>query len=145
MSRVSTYLNFMGDTEEAFNFYREVFATEFVAPIQRFGDVPTTPGMPALSDEERDKVLHVELTILAGHLIMGTDMLTSMGHHLRIGNNTTINLEPDSREEADRLYRALQEGGSEVTGMNDMPWGAYWGCCLDRFGIRWMFNFDPRG
>lgn len=144
MSRVSTYLNFKGDAEEAFNFYREVFAAEFVSPIQRFADVLTTPGMPPLSDEERDKVLHVELMILASHLIMGTDMLASMGHELRIGNNTTINVEPDSREEADRLYGALQEGGSEATGMNDMPWGAYWGCCLDRFGVRWMFNFDPR-
>ncbi len=81
MSRVSTYLNFMGDTEESFNFYREVFAAEFVYPIQRFVDVPTTPGMPPLSDEERAKVQHVEMMILAGCLIMGTDMIETMGHH----------------------------------------------------------------
>ena len=144
MSRVSTYLNFMGDTEEAFNFYRGVFGTEFVAPIQRFGDMAAGPGMPPLSDDERGKVLHVELPILAGHLIMGTDMLASMGHQLRVGNNTTMNLEPDSREEADRLYMALSEGGTDATGMNDMPWGAYWGVCLDRFSVRWMINFDPQ-
>lgn len=64
-----------------------------------------------------------------------------MGHQLRIGNNTTIRLEVDSHEEADRLYDALSEGGSDATGMNDMPWGAYWGCFLDRFGVRWMFSF----
>ena len=74
---------------------------------------------------------------------MATDMLESMGHELKIGNNTTINLEPDTREETDRLYAALSEGGSEASGMMDMFWGAYWGCCLDRFGIRWMFNCAP--
>ncbi len=144
MSRVSTYLNFMGTTEEAFNFYRGVFDTDFVAPLQRFGDMPAAPGMAPLSDEERTKVLHVELPILAGHLLMGTDMLASLGHELRVGNNTTINLEPDSREETDRLYDALSQGGAEGSGMMDMFWGAYWGSCLDRFGVRWMFNFDPK-
>ena len=87
------------------------------------------------------EVLHVELPILAGHVIMGTDMLESMGHEVRIGNNTTISLELDSREEADRLFAALSNGGGEKAEMQDMPWGAYWGVCLDRFGIRWMFSF----
>jgi len=63
-----------------------------------------------------------------------------MGHELRIGNNVTMNLEPDTSEQADALYGALSEGGSESTGMNQMPWGAYWGCTLDRYGIRWMLN-----
>ena len=70
---------------------------------------------------------------------MATDMLESMGHQLAIGNNVTINLEPDTRAETDRLYAALSDGGSDATGLQEMPWG-YWGCCLDRFGIRWMFN-----
>ena len=86
--------------------------------------------------------MHVELPILAGHVLMATDMVESMGHALRIGNNTTINLEPDTRDEADRLYAALSEGGDETecSPLADMFWGAYWGTCLDRFGIRWMFN-----
>jgi PhnB protein len=67
-------------------------------------------------------------------------MLDSMGQQVRVGNNVTINLEPDSRAELDRLYAALSEGGTDATGLQDMPWGAYWGCCLDRFGVRWMFN-----
>ena len=140
MSRVSTYLNFMGDTEEAFTFYAGVFGTEFSVPLQRFGDVPAGPGAPELSEDERDKVMHVELPILAGHVLMGTDMLASMGHELRIGNNSTLNLEPDTREEGERLYAALSEGGSDATGLEPMPWGSLWGTCLDRFGVRWMFN-----
>ena len=140
MSRVSTYLNFMGNTEEAFAFYASVFGTEYSVPIMRFGDMPAGPGAPELAEHERSQVLHVELPILAGHVIMGTDMLESMGHELRVGNNTTLNLEPDTREEADRLYAALCDGGSDSVGLQEMPWGSYWGTCLDKFGVRWMFN-----
>jgi PhnB protein len=83
--------------------------------------------------------MHVSLPLLGGVLIMGTDMLESMGHKLRVGNNFTISLEPDSKEEADRLYNILSQGGSENVAPHDEFWG-YWGVCLDRFGIRWMFN-----
>lgn len=143
MSRVSTYLNFMGQTEEAFRFYGSVFDTEISGEIARIGDLPTDPDAPQLADAEKRLVAHVELPILAGHVLMGTDMVESMGHQLRVGNNVTICLEPDTRVETDRLYTALSEGGSESTGMQQMPW-AYWGCTLDRFGIRWMFNcYEP--
>jgi len=145
MSRVSTYLNFQGNAEEAFSFYKSVFGTDYLTPIQRFGDMPAGPGVPELSEDEKAMVLHAELPILAGHVIMATDMLESMGHLRQIGNNTTLNLEPDSREEADSLYAALSEGASDHTGMNLMPWGAYWGTCLDRFGIRWMINVPVSG
>jgi PhnB protein len=140
MSRVNTYLNFMGTAEEAFTFYRSVFGTDYETPLIRFGDMPANPEMPSLSDDELNQVMHIELPILGGHVLMATDMLASMGHELRIGNNTTISLELDSKEEADHLYSSLSKGGSDATGMHDMPWGAYWGCCLDRFGIRWMFS-----
>jgi len=140
MSRVSTYLNFMGDTEEAFDFYASVFGTEPSVPITRFGDMPAPPDAPALPERERSMVMHVELPILAGHVLMGTDMLESMGHELRVGNNSTINLEPDTVEEAERLYAALSQGASDATGLEHMPWGSLWGTCLDRFGVRWMFN-----
>jgi PhnB protein len=145
MARVSTYVNFLGNTEEAFEFYRSVFGTEYIGTIARMGDVPSNPDVPPLSDAEQRMVMHVELPILGGHVLMGTDMIESMGHQLRIGNNTTIMLEPDTRAEADRLYLALSAGGSEATGMMDMPWNAYWGVCLDQFGIRWMVNVnDPQ-
>jgi PhnB protein len=143
MARVSTYLNFMGNAEEAFEFYRTVFGTDFSAPIQRMRDVPADPNAPPLSEAEQDMVMHVELPILGGHVIMATDMLASMGHELRLGNNTTINLEPDSREETQRLFDALSEGSSDCAPLADMFWGATWGTCLDRFGVRWMFSFLP--
>lgn len=140
MARISTYINCPGTTEEAFALYQQVFGGEYIGPIMRFGDMPTGPGAPALAESDRTKILHIELAMPGGHVLMGTDSLESMGHRTRIGNNTTIQVEPDSRADADRIYNALAEGGSETTGMSDMPWGAYWGCCLDRFGIRWMIN-----
>lgn len=140
MARVSTYLNFMGTTEAAFDFYRQVFGTDYAMPIMRLGDGPPDEGAPQLTDAERNLVMHVELPILAGHALMGTDMVESMGHELVLGNNVTINLEPDTREELDRLYAALSEGGTDTAAPQDMFWGAYWGTCCDRFGVRWMFN-----
>jgi PhnB protein len=145
MSRVSTYLNFMGQTEEAFRFYASVFGTEMPGEIFRMGDMPGPEGSPELPDAEKKLVAHITLPILADHVLMGTDMVASMGHELKVGNNITINLEPDTRAETDRLYTALSEGGSEATGLQDMPWG-YWGCTLDRYSIRWMFNcYEPAG
>ena len=141
MARVSIYLNFQGNTEEAFNFYKSVFHTEFVRPIMYNKDIPPQPGLPSFSEEDKQKVMHVTLPILGGTQIMATDMLESMGHKLIEGNNVTINLEPDSREETDRLFNALSEGGSETAPMRDEFWG-YWGCCKDRFGVRWMFNYS---
>jgi PhnB protein len=139
MARTSIYLNFQGNAEEAFNLYRSVFQTEWSAPIMRMGDLPAQEGMPALSEQEKQCVMHVALPILGGVNIMGTDMLESMGHRIQVGNNTTISLEPDTKEEADRMYKALSEGGSDGVAPHDEFWG-YWGVCLDRFGIRWMFN-----
>ncbi len=143
MAKVSIYLNFPGNTEEAFNHYKSVFKTEFAAPMIRMKDMPQQPGMPALSEKDAKAVMHVALPILGGTVIMATDMLESMGHKRVIGNNTTINLEPDTREETERLFNALSAGGSEIAPMRDEAWG-YWGCCLDRFGIRWMFNFPKQ-
>jgi len=140
MSRVSTYLNFQGETEEAFRYYAKVFGTEVIGDISRMGDVPSSPDGPQLTETEKDLVMHIELPILAGHVLMGTDMVESLCQTVRVGNNTTIVLEPGSKDETDRLYDALSDGGSESTGMQQTPWG-YWGCTLDRFGIRWMLNF----
>jgi PhnB protein len=144
MARVSIYLNFQGKTEEAFNFYKSVFKSEFSAPIMRMGDMPSPPNAPVLSEADRKAVMHVSMPILAGVHIMGTDSLESMGHKIVIGNNTTISLEPDSKEETDRLFKLLSEGGSDMAPMRQEFWG-YWGCCLDKFGIRWMFNFPKQG
>ncbi|MFN8406176.1 MAG: VOC family protein [Sphingobacteriaceae bacterium] len=145
MAKVSIYLNFMGNAEEAFNFYRSIFKTDWSAPIARMGDAPAPKGSPTLSAEDKKKVMHVALPIVGGTQIMGTDMLENMGHKLVVGNNTTINLELDTKEEADQLYNALSEGGNskECVAPHNEFWG-YWGVCLDRFGIRWMFNVAPK-
>ncbi len=140
MARTSVYLNFMGETEAAFEFYRRVFGTEYTASLQRMRDMPAGPGQPPLPEHEQDKVLHVELPILGGLILMGTDMLESMGHSLARGNNITLNLEPDTRAETDRLYAALSEDGEASVPLQEMFWGGYYGSCVDRYGVRWMFN-----
>lgn len=144
MARTSTYLNFMGTTAEAFAFYRSVFGTEYLGPIARMGDMPAGPGAPVLSEAERAMVMHVALPILGGHVLMGTDALESAGHTVVQGNHFSLNLEPDDRAEADRLFAALAEGGTITTPLQDMFWGAYFGTLVDRFGVRWMMNCTAR-
>jgi PhnB protein len=140
MARVSTYLNFARSTEEAFLFYKSVFGTEFATPIMRFTDGPPCPGQPALPEADQKLVMHVALPILGGHLLMGSDAPESMGFKVNVGNNTYINLEPDTRAETDRLFAALGAGGKVAMPLQEMFWGAYWGCLTDRFGVQWMFN-----
>jgi len=140
MARVSTYLNFSRHTEEAFVFYRKVFGTEFTGPIHRFADIPPAPDQLPMAEADKHLVMHVELPILGGHVLMGTDAPESMGFKLAIGNNSYINLEPDSRAEADRLFEALSAGGKVEMPMQDMFWGAYFGSFADRFGVNWMIN-----
>lgn len=88
--------------------------------------------------------MHVALPVLGGTQIMGTDVLESMGHQLKIGDNTTINLEPNSEEEAHRLYDALSRGATDCMPLQQMFWGALRGVCLERFGIGWMFNYTKK-
>lgn len=140
MASVSTYLNFDRRTEDAFEFYRAVFRSEFAGPVMRMGDAPGCPGAPALAEADRRLVMHVALPILGGHLLMGTDVPERPGYRLVQGNNVYINLEPDTRAETERLFSALAEGGSVESPLQDMFWGDYWGCLADRFGTRWMFN-----
>lgn len=140
MARVSTYLNFNRTTEQAFTFYRSVFGGDFAGGIHRFGDLPASPGQPALSEADKNLVLHVELAILGGHMLMGTDASESMGFTLSPGNNVHINLEPDTRGEAERLFQALSAGGKVEMPLQDMFWGAYFGSFIDKFGIHWMVN-----
>ena len=144
MARVSTYLNYMGTTEQAFAFYKEVFGTEYNGPIHRMRDAPPAPGMPKLPEADLDLVMHIELPILGGHVLMGTDALASMGP-LTMGNNFSINLEPDTRLEAERLFAALSAGGKVTMPLADMFWGAYFGSLIDKFGVQWMINCSETG
>jgi PhnB protein len=139
MARVNIYLTLAGNTEEAFNAYKSVFGGEFAA-FQRMSEVPSGPDSPELPENERDKVMHVELPILGGASLMGSDLLESMGHSLTTGNNVAISLEPDDVPTAQRLFDGLSQGGSEVEPLQRMFWGAHYGSCTDRFGTRWLFN-----
>jgi PhnB protein len=140
MPRVSTYLNFPGSTEQAFAFYRSVFGTEYAGPIARFRDIPAAPGQPPTAEADANLVLHVELPILGGHVLMGTDAPESMGFTVRTGNNMYINLEPDTRGETDRLFAALSAGGKVEMPLQEMFWGGYFASLTDRFGVQWMLN-----
>ncbi|MNL33805.1 hypothetical protein D3C87_1557350 [compost metagenome] len=141
MASVSTYLNFPRHTEEAFNFYKSVFGGEFGGPgMMRMGHGPAPEGAPELSEADKNLVMHVELTILGGHKLMGTDAPESMGFTITPGNNVYISLQPDTREETSRLFKALSEGGKVTMDLQDMFWGAYYGSCVDQYGIQWMFN-----
>ena len=140
-SRVCTYLNFPGNTEEAFIFYRSVFKTEFSGKgIQRFEDIPATPGNPPIPDNIKKMILHVELPILGGHILMATDAPKEMGMTLTQGNNMHINLEPETRKETKKIFDALSEGGKIHMPLEDMFFGAYFGELTDKFGINWMFT-----
>ncbi|MEJ7137252.1 VOC family protein [Amphibiibacter pelophylacis] len=139
MARTSTYLNFVRQTQSAFEFYRSVFGGDFIGPVARFGDMPPSPDHP-IADADRDLVLHIELAITGGHVLMGTDAPESMGFAVTPGNNVHLNLEPDTRAEAERLFAALSDGGSVQMPLQDMFWGAYYGSLTDRFGMHWMVN-----
>lgn len=139
MSKVAIYLNFQGNTEEAFHFYKSVFGTEFSAPFMYIRDLPPNPNGPKFTEADLKCVMHVALPITGGTELMGTDMLESLGQKLVIGNYSTISLQLDAKEEADKLYAALSVDGSKKQAMRDEFWG-YWGCCSDKFGVSWMFN-----
>lgn len=144
MPRVSTYLNFRRETEEAFNFYKTIFKTDFVGQISRFKDIPPQEGVPPISKEDENLVMHVALPILGGHLLMGTDAPDSRGFKVKNGNNVYISLEPDSKEETERLFRALSNEGEVEMPLQTMFWGDYFGSCTDKFGVKWMFNYSQK-
>ncbi|MES2543728.1 MAG: VOC family protein [Bacteroidota bacterium] len=140
MARTSTYLNFHRNTEEVFNFYKKVFGGEFGnGGIARFSDIPAK-GEMVISPEDMNLVMHVELPIVGGHVLMGTDAPENMGFRVDFGNNIYINLEPDTRKETLKLFNALSDEGIITMELQDMFWGAYFGSCTDKFGIQWMFN-----
>jgi len=143
LPRVCNYLNFPGNTEEAFLFYKSVFRTEFLGEgIQRFGDIPADSNHPPVADVIKKMVLHVELPITPHHILMGTDAPKEMGFTLTSGNNMHISIEPETREEAKRLFDELSAGGNVTMPLEDMFFGAYFGSFTDKYGINWMINHN---
>jgi PhnB protein len=144
-TRVCTYLNFPGNTEEAFLFYKSVFKTRFAGDgIRRFGDIPADESHPPVAEAVKKMVLHVELPITGNHVLMGTDAPKEMGFTLVQGNNMHISVEPETREEAKRIFDQLSDGGTIDMPLEDMFFGAYFGSFTDKYGINWMINFQTK-
>lgn len=140
MATVNVYLTFDGNCEEAFNFYKSVFGGEF-PHVGRFGDMPPQEGMPPLPEQFKNRIMHITLPISEETLLMGSDTMPGM-HELETGNNFSLAINTNSREEAERLFGALSEGGTVTMPLTDTFWGAYFGMWTDRFGINWMVNYD---
>lgn len=141
MARVNTYLNFPRNTEEAFNFYKSVFGGEFSGMgIARFGDMPAMEGAPPIAESDKKLIMHIELPIVGGHVLMGTDAPETMGFTVNFGNNVHLSLEPDTRAETKKLFDALSAGGKVTMELQDMFWGAYFGSVTDKYGVQWMVN-----
>lgn len=138
MATINPYLNFNGNTEEAFNFYKSVFGGEFIV-LQRFKDTPEADKVPA---EVRDKIMHVSFPIGKGNVLMGTDAIESMGHKLTTGNNIQMSLTTESEAETEKLFNGLSAGGKVLVPLGKQFWGAYFGMLVDKFGIQWMVNYD---
>jgi PhnB protein len=137
MATLNTYLNFNGNTETAFNFYKSVFGGEFLA-FQRFEG---TPGCEDVPDEEKQGIMHVSLPIGSHSLLMGTDVVKSM-EQVTFGTNMSISISPDSMAEAEHLFNGLAAGGTVQMPLQKMFWGAHFGMLVDQFGIQWMVNYD---
>lgn len=137
MAAINPYLNFNGNAEEAFNFYKSVFGGDF-ATLMRFGDVPSEHQM---SETDRAKIMHVALPVGQGNLLMGCDMPEVFGQ-AKIGNNFSISITAESQQEADRLFNALSAGGKVTMPMDKAFWGSYFGMLVDRYEIQWMVSFD---
>jgi PhnB protein len=138
MTKLHTYLNFAGNTEDAFNFYRSVFGGEF-ASLVRFKEFPME-GVSIPKDDE-DKIMHISLPIGEDNVLMATDTLQSLGQQLVQGNNIYISVDPSTKEEADKIFNALSEGGDIEMPIADQAWGDYYGSFKDKFGVRWMVNY----
>jgi PhnB protein len=139
-AKAHTYLNFNGNTEEAFNFYKSVFGGEFLSLV-RFKDAGEMGGAEKLSAADQEKLMHVSLSIGRDSLLMGTDALESMGFKVTMGNNSYIVLEADNGAEADRLFEALSSGGRVEMDLQRTGWAEKYGSFADKFGVQWMVSY----
>lgn len=145
MASTHIYLNFKNEAEGAFLYYRSVFGGNFEGGgISKFADMPPQEGVPELSETDKQLVMHVTLPILGGTKLMGSDAPEFMNPGLVMGNNVFVSLHPDTRVETDRLFEALSEGGKVVMPLQEMFWGDYYGICVDKFGVSWMFNCESK-
>ena len=142
MATVNVYLTFNGNTEEAFNFYKSVFGGEFTY-MGRFKDMPADENCPPPSEEEGNRIMHVSLPISKETILMASDS-TSFSGDVTFGNNFSVSINADSKEEADKLFNGLSAGGTVEMPIQDSPWGSYFGMFRDKYGIEWTVDFDPK-
>jgi PhnB protein len=140
VTKLHSYLNFAGNAQEAFDFYKSVFGGEF-SSLVRFKDF-RMEGV-AISEDDEDKVMHIALPIGDDNVLMASDVLGSLGQQLVQGNNVYVSVHPTSREEADRIFNALSDGAEIEMPIADQVWGDYYGSLKDRFGVQWMVNHSP--
>lgn len=139
MPTINIYLNFNGNCQEAFDFYKSVFGGEY-SYLSTFGDIP--PGEDyAVPEADKKRIMHVALPISKETMLMGSDTISSYGDAV-FGNNCSVSISTDSREQADRFFQALSKGGTITQPMAEMFWGDYFGMFTDRFGINWMVGFE---
>ena len=133
MAQTSFYLNFNGQTEEAFEFYKTIYNGKYLHEVLRFGDM--TPNQ-----NEKNFIMHMQLQLPGGQVLMGSDILESLGQKLTIGNNFYINVELDSKTQADEVFAKLSEAGKVIDPLQDTPFNLYFGTCSDKFGVQWMIT-----
>jgi PhnB protein len=140
MAQINPYINFNGNAEEAFTFYKSVFGGEF-ASIVRFKDM-SGPEFP-VTENDANKIMHIALPI-GKNILMANDVPESMGKTNENENRSKISISAESKEEADKLFNGLSAGGQIEAPIGDSPWGSYFGMFRDKYGIEWMVDFDPK-
>lgn len=141
MTTVNSYLTFNGNCEKVFNFYKTAFKSEFEY-IGRFKDMPADSNFE-VTETDKEKITHVSLPI-GNTTLMGSDVSVKWIKKFKQGNNFSVSILTDSKEEADRLFQVLSENGKITTPMEHTFWDAYFGMFTDQFGIQWMINFDKK-
>jgi len=140
MTSINPYLNFNGNTEEVFNFYRSAFGGEFLY-IGRYKDVPHA-DKASFKIQNDNKIMHVTLPISKETLLMGCDDPAGLEPANGLNTNISLSINTGSKEEADRLFNKLSIGGQIKMPMNQTFWGSYFGMFTDQFGINWMISFE---
>ena len=140
MVTINPYLNFLGNCEEAFNFYKSVFGGEF-SYLGRFSDMPPQEGV-TLSEEDKNKIMHISLPISKETVLMGSDTGGEWAQNTIVGNNISLSINAGSKEETDTIFGKLAEGGKITMPLDNTFWGDYFGMCIDKFGINWMIGFN---
>lgn len=138
MKALNLYLNFDGNCEEAFNFYKEVLNGKFNG-VSRFNEMPADPEFK-IPEDFANKIMHINMELPNGLLLMGSDTGGDWAPDFKKGNNFSISLDFETREEADEIFEKLSDGGKITMPMNETFWGSYFGTFEDKFGINWMFS-----